>query len=128
MSYDAWKDACLHDQTVPLGDGGVRCVHCGKEFDVIPPGAPLPSRDGWRLASSAPKTGEHILVTTKLGGHGFGRCGGKLQDRCAVVHYWDNPGEEGFYLSNGASDPFDDRPWTFSHWMPLPHSEIANVE
>jgi len=88
----------------------------------------------WSDANSAPQTGEHILVTQR-GEGGFGICGGtwrdggerrmeivggKRQDWCAVVHYWSNPGEEGFYLSTGASDPMDDRPMRFTHWMPLP--------
>ncbi len=70
---------------------------------------------GWKGAESAPKTGEHILVTV-LGNNGFGYCGGKYQDFCAVVHYWDNPGEEGFYLSSGNDD---ENTIHFTHWISL---------
>lgn len=73
----------------------------------------------WCLAESAPKTGEHILVSNHGRGD-FGMCGGKTQDFCAVVHYWDNPGEEGFYLSNGYPHPEDvETPIHFTHWLPL---------
>ncbi len=73
----------------------------------------------WRESASAPKTGEHILVS-RFGGRGFGLSGGKWADWCAVVHYWSNPGEEGFYLSSGASNDIDDQPVGFTHWMPIP--------
>lgn len=69
----------------------------------------------WNKEDSAPKTGEHILVAI-FPEHGFGKCGGKFQSWMDVVHYWDNPGEEGFYMSNGPGD----FPVNFTHWMPLP--------
>lgn len=79
----------------------------------------------WKDAASAPKTGEHILIT-QLGEGGFG--GNPRQDWCAVVHYWPVEGEEGFYLSSGLShaadvEDFDDRPMRFTHWRPLPDSD-----
>ena len=53
--------------------------------------------------TDAPKTGEHILAAIE-GGIGFGTCGGKQQQWQGVVHWWDAPGEEGWYLSSGSSD------------------------
>ena len=70
----------------------------------------------WQPIETAPKTGEHILVAD-FSRKGFGFCGGKEQSWQDVVHYWSNPGEEGFYMSNGPEDP----PVTWAtHWMPLP--------
>ncbi len=80
-------------------------------------------RMGWRTKESALCDGSHILVTD-LGRGGFG--GTPQQDWCAVVHYWENPGEEGFYLSTGASSEIDDRPMSFTHWMPLPKKAPVN--
>lgn len=83
----------------------------------VVPVSPEQATEGtqWSTHDTAPKDGRHILVTDK-GRGGFGTCGGERQDWCAVVHYWSNPGEEGFYLSSGA----DDNPKPFTHWMPLP--------
>jgi hypothetical protein len=73
----------------------------------------------WREASSAPKTGEHLLVSN-VGRGDFGTCGGKTQDMAAVVHWWDVADEEGFYLSNGyPHQEADEWPITFTHWVPL---------
>jgi hypothetical protein len=69
----------------------------------------------WMEAQSAPRDGSHILVT-QLGEQGFGICGDKWQDWTAVVHYWSNPGEEGFYLSSGNDA---DGVIHFTHWMPI---------
>ena len=78
-----------------------------------------PRARDWRESESAPKTGEHILVSNVGGGH-FGHCGGKRQDWCGVVHYWDVPGEEGFYLSSGyPHEEGVETPIRFTHWMPL---------
>lgn len=77
-------------------------------------------KEFWRMAKSAPKTGEHILVTDLRKG-GFGYCKGEIvgkkevQDWVAVVHYWDYEPEKGFYLSTGEGDKIH-----FTHWMPLP--------
>ncbi len=64
---------------------------------------PAPRKEGPRPISEAPKTGVHILGTT-LGGNGFGYFDGAGQDWFAVIHWWDNPGEEGWYLSSGGAD------------------------
>lgn len=77
----------------------------------------------WRDAESAPRTGEHILVT-RLGGQGFGICGGRWQDFAAVVHYWPHE-DAGFYLSAGASAPVDDCPIEFTHWRPFESARLV---
>lgn len=113
----AFQEAC--EAAVNRGDE----IGHGKERAILRDelrAALLASRIGerhtWAGAATAPKTGEHILVT-QLDRKGFGMCGGKSQDWCAVVHYWPHQGEEGFYLSSGASA--DDRAVEFSHWKPL---------
>lgn len=87
--------------------------------DSRPSGTSRPATTSWQDAATAPRSGAHILVT-RLGEKGFGHFAGQAQDWCAVVHYWDVAGEEGFYLSSGASADIDDRPVAFTHWMPLP--------
>lgn len=48
----------------------------------------------WRTAESAPRDGSHILVC-----HGaFASSWTFAQYPPCVVHWWSNPGEEGFYL------------------------------
>lgn len=70
----------------------------------------------WRPIDTAPKNGEHILLAD-FSRHGFGRINGRDRSWSAVAHWWDNPGEEGFYLSSGN----DDAPITWAtHWMPVP--------
>lgn len=72
--------------------------------------------DDWRDSASAPKDGSHILV-----------CRGTYSQHWtfdhsppAVVHYWQNPGEEGFYLSHGLVEgTYNYVPFTFTHWRPL---------
>lgn len=74
----------------------------------------------WQSAETAPKDGTHILV-----------CNGRYdahwtfnQTPPAVVHYWSNPGEEGFYLSGGIVEGSDnDKPVYFTRWRPIVGSE-----
>lgn len=76
----------------------------------------LPLYEGsWLLASQhePPKDGTHILVCCGP----YDQHWGFNQRPPAVVHYYNNPGEEGFYLSNGARE--DDDPFEFTHWQPL---------
>lgn len=91
-----------------------KCPEChGLQLVPVSPDTTSP----WRPIETAPRDGTHILVTV-LDKGGFGYCGGKRQDWCAVVHYWPHEGEEGFYLSTGATG-FDDRPMDCTHWIPL---------
>lgn len=78
--------------------------------------------DGWKPIESAPKDGRHVLLADfTLGATGFGWYNGINVPWMAVAHYWSNPGEEGFYLSSGASAECDDAPLTWAtHWMRLP--------
>ena len=68
-----------------------------------------------RAVVPPPRSGEHILVC----------CGPYsptwrfAQRPPAVVHYWSNPGEEGFYLSNGN----DNVPFHFTHWAAMDGEE-----
>lgn len=76
---------------------------------------------GWAPIESAPKDGTHILAcndTTPYGPHwGFN------QRPPMVVHYWSNPGEEGFYLSHNSGQ---DGPAALTHWHPLPTPPSPN--
>lgn len=87
-----------------LGGGTLRCAACLE--------AEHSSAAGWQPIETAPKTGEHILAGIFGAGCGFG--GPNWQAHCMVVHYWSNPGEEGFYPSNGP-----DETYPATHWRPL---------
>ena len=72
----------------------------------------------WQPADTAPKDGTHILVCEGP----YTETWGFAQLPPAVVHYWSNPGEEGFYLSRGlVEDSYNDGPVFFTHWSPLGH-------
>ena len=67
----------------------------------------------WKPRATAPIDGTHFLAA----------CGpydahwGFHQRPPAVVHYWSEPGEEGFYLSHGGSAY--DEPFEFTDWTDL---------
>lgn len=115
-----WRDGFGAAQGEPGVDHNVSCGALLERLTSLRALSRVPDGGShvWADAASAPKTGEHILVT-QLDRKGFGMCGGKSQDWCAVVHYWPHQGEEGFYLSSGASASIDDRGVEFSHWKPL---------
>lgn len=70
----------------------------------------------WRGKETAPKDGTHFLASRGP----YSRHWGFNQSPPAVVHYWGNPGEEGFYLSHGLVDgSYNDAPFEFTHWSPL---------
>lgn len=68
----------------------------------------------WQDAASAPKDGSHVLVCRGP----YSEHWGFSQSPPAVVHWWGNPGEEGFYLSHGLTSETD-QPFEFTHWKPL---------
>lgn len=101
------------------GDYTCQCVNCGDQFvgdkrAVVC--AECAYNNGWRLAESAPKDGTHILACRGP----YNEHWGFDQSPPAVVHYWSNPGEEGFYLSHGLVDgSYNDAPFEFTHWRKL---------
>lgn len=71
----------------------------------------------WQLMETAPKDGSHILaINAAVGTTGFGWYNGKNVPMQTVVHWWDHPGEEGWYASVDAGN----HPLRLTHWMPLP--------
>lgn len=81
---------------------------------------PLPADSmGWRRIASAPRDGSHILGiimddSTDLGLHPVT---GALVRTQAVIHWWDHPGERGFYTSVNEMAP--EHPFPATHWRPL---------
>lgn len=73
---------------------------------------------GWQPIETAPTDGSHFLIA--LGGT-FGYLDGKaLPSMQAVVHYFLDPDEPGFYLSSGlVSGSYNDHPQKGTHWKPL---------
>ena len=68
----------------------------------------------------APRDGSHILVCCGP----FSKNWTFAQRPPCVVHWWDNPGEEGFYLSHGlVENSYNDVPVEFTHWQLLHGTE-----
>jgi len=68
----------------------------------------------WKRIATAPKDGTHILGAVMDGSNGLGY-GVPIM---AVVHWWDNPGERGWYTSVNELEP--ENPLPITHWRPLP--------
>lgn len=81
---------------------------------------PEPS-SAWRPIESAPRDGTHFLACNASPAYGEYRTFN--QQPPAVVHWWGNPGEEGFYLS--VTEQEAERPFRATHWMPLSVPPIA---
>lgn len=78
----------------------------------------------WLPIESAPRDGTHFLACTG----GYGEHWTFNQRPPVVVHYWSNPGEEGFYLSTGLVDgSYNDVPLDLQWWKPLGLEPIAAV-
>lgn len=78
----------------------------------------LPEQTGerWRSIETAPKDGTHILAcdaSTR-----YDAWWTFMQRPPTVVHWWSNPGEEGFYTSVNEVEP--QVPFSPTHWRPLP--------
>lgn len=70
----------------------------------------------WLPRATAPRDGQHILVCSAP----YSVHTTFNQKPPCVVHYWANPGEEGFYLSSGiVQGSYNDAPVEFTHWTPL---------
>jgi len=79
-----------------------------------------PAKSEWLPIETAPKDGTHILIGDFSGtGAGFGWYEGVRVAWQAIAHWWGHEGEEGFYLSTGASGD-SDVPMKATHWMSLP--------
>lgn len=74
----------------------------------------------WKPIETAPKDGTHILAFRALIGIRYTN----LTNPPTVVHWWDNPGEEGFYTSVNELEPQE--PFRATHWMPLPEPPQPN--
>lgn len=78
-------------------------------------------RETWQSIETIPdeikKNGTHILVA--LGP--YDKYWTFDQRPPIVVHYFPDPDEPGFYPSFGiVQDSYNDKPVTFTHWMPIP--------
>ena len=99
---------CTRDEAVDL-------------FDDLLPYLRQPEREAvsqWQPIETAPKDGQHILAAIFNDGVGFGYYQGKTVPMQAVVHYWDAPGDEGFYTSVNEVEP--QSTFKATHWRPLP--------
>lgn len=75
-----------------------------------------PAEVGWRPIESAPRDGTHIRALQE--GTTFGWWDGRQAPEIqTVVHWWGNPGEEGFYTSVNELEP--QQPFQATHWRPL---------
>lgn len=68
----------------------------------------------WKRIESAPKDGTHVLGVVMDGSAGLGN-GVPVM---TVVHYWDHPGQRGWYTSVNELAP--EKPLPITHWRPLP--------
>lgn len=70
----------------------------------------------WEPIETAPRDGQHVLAC--IAGTSFGWWDGKAAPPFqTVVHWWGNPGEEGFYTSINELEP--QQPFQATHWKPL---------
>lgn len=69
----------------------------------------------WRDIATAPKDGTHILACDAR--VPYGPHWGFNHRPPTVVHWWANPGEEGFYTSVNETEPL--APFPATHWKPL---------
>ena len=67
----------------------------------------------WQPIETATKDGTHILACNAAWAPY-----GQWQAPPTAVHWWSNPGEEGFYTSVNEREP--EQPFPATHWMALP--------
>lgn len=98
----------------------VTCLGCGASVEASVEGVEVDRwntrKAAWEDIESAPKDGTHFLAATI--GTSFGYFNGEPAPEVqTVVHWWGNPGEEGFYTSVNELEP--QRPFPATHWKPL---------
>jgi hypothetical protein len=72
----------------------------------------------WQPIDSAPRDGTHILACDAQRSFGYMN-GAELPPVQAVVHWWANPGEEGWYHSSVHLENPDEPPFPATHWKSL---------
>ena len=119
----AFRQAVLEECRAELAKWPSYGDYCDALDRMIASPAPKEAAQKWRPIAEAPKDGRHILVAD-FTRWGFGYFEGVATAWQGVVHWWGNPGEEGFYLSSGDNGT----PVTWAtHWQLLPPPPIASA-
>lgn len=103
------RDVGIEDQH------GEKCWIVPFDLMALLEGALEAEGGGWLDISTAPKDGSHFLACDAR--IPYGPQWGFDQRPPTVVHWWGNPGEEGFYTSVNEFEPQE--PFAATHWQPL---------